>query len=115
MAAGYQNIYLNQGETFTTSLTLTDQNGEPYDLSYFSIYSQAKKSYYSTNVIINFNSAIQDASNGIVTLSANSAVTSNISPGILVYDTVIVDNLSGNITRVLEGQIFVSPAVTIVS
>ena len=41
MAAGYSDLFLNQGETFNTELTLNDPNGLPYNLTGFNIYSQA--------------------------------------------------------------------------
>jgi len=114
MAAGYQNLYLNQGETFTTSLTLDDPNGAPYNLTDFTVKSHAKKSYYSANTVIVFDASISDANNGIITLSANAQVTSNISAtSKLVYDVVISQANTGVVTRVLEGQIYVSPAVTL--
>lgn len=110
--AGYQNLYLNQGETFTTSLTLTDSNGDPYNLTGFDIASQAKKSFYSTNSIITFESLISDANNGVISLSANSSVTANITTSQLVYDIFIRQTSTGIVTKVLEGIIYTSPAVT---
>jgi hypothetical protein len=110
MAAGYQDIYLEQGVTYTNQITLDDSTGEPYNLTGFTVKSQAKKSYYSTNPTITFDAIIYDANNGVIQLSANSAVTANVAPGKLVYDIIIMG--SNNVTRVLEGQIFVSPAVT---
>jgi hypothetical protein len=113
MAAGYQDLFLEQGTTFTTQLTLADSNGEPYDLTGFTVKSQARKSYYSSNTAINFVASAYDASNGVIQLSANSAVTANVSSRQkLVYDVRITDTASNNVTRVLEGQIFVSPSVT---
>jgi hypothetical protein len=113
MSAGYQDLFLNQSETFTTSLTLDDVNGLPYNLTGFSVKSQAKRSYYANNVIINFDTSISDANNGVITLSANSATTANIpSTSKLVYDVFIKQNETGAVTKVLEGQIFISPAVT---
>ena len=112
MATGYQTIYLNQGETFTTSLTLDDENGSSYNLSGFSVKCHAKKSYYAQNATIVFDTTISDANTGTITISANSAVTSNLSAGTLVYDAIIVQDDTGIVTRVLEGQIIVSPAVT---
>jgi hypothetical protein len=113
MAAGYQDQFLEQGTTFTTELTLNDSNGTPYDLTGFTVSSKAKTSYYTNTIAINFNSTITDAANGKITISANSAVTANVSSRQkLVYDVRIVDGVSNNVTRVLEGQIFVSPAVT---
>ena len=112
MAAGYQNLFLNQGETFTTQLTLDDSNGLPYNLTGFSIASQAKKSYYTANTVITFDATISDANNGVIQLSANSATTANVYTPQLVYDVCIRQNSTGVVTRVLEGIIYVSPAVT---
>lgn len=111
--AGYQDIFLNQGETFNTVITLDDQNAEPYNLYNFEVSSRAKKSYYSNTIVLNFDASIIDANNGTIQLSANSAATANINPGRFVYDVVIKDNASGVVTRVLEGQIIVSPGVTL--
>ena len=113
MAAAYQDLFLEQGTTFSTELTLTDSNGYPYDLNDFTIRSQARKSYYSSNVVINFGTVIANANSGIVTLTANSNTTAAISATQkLVYDVIITDQIYGTVTRVLEGQIFISPSVT---
>lgn len=112
MSAGYQDIFLNQNETFSTSLTLNDVNGLPYNLTGFNVKSQAKRSYYSSNATMTFVATVTDANNGIISLSANSSITANVPSGKLVYDVIITDTIGGSVTRVLEGQIFVSPAVT---
>ena len=113
MAAGYQDQFLNQGETFNTLITLNDATGAAYNLTGFTAKSQAKTSYYAANATLVFNTTIYDASNGVIQLSANSATTSNISPRQkLVYDVITIDS-TGLVTRVLEGQIIVSPAVTL--
>jgi hypothetical protein len=114
MAAGYQDQYIEKGTDFTSQLTLKDSYGNPYNLSYFTVSSQARISYTSSNVALQFSSSIIDANNGIIQLSANSATTANIVPnyvGRLVYDVVITDS-TGIKSRVLEGQITVSPSVT---
>lgn len=112
MSNGYQDLFLNQAETFNTTLTLNDSNGNPYDLGSFTIRSCAKKSYYSNDIAIEFDASVQDANNGIIQLSSNSAIMANVSAGKLVYDVFMTHTDSGNVTKVLEGQIFVSPAVT---
>jgi hypothetical protein len=109
MPAAYTDLYLEQGTTFVTSVTLDGNNGEPYDLTYFTVRGEAKRSYYSSNTSLTFTSTITDASNGVIQLSATTA---NVPAGKLVYDVIITDTGSGTVTRVLEGQIFVSPAVT---
>jgi len=111
MPAAYQDQYLEQGTTFNTQITLDDNSGNAYNLAGFSVYSQAKKSYYSSNVILQFTSSVYDAANGIIQISANSATTANLPTGKMVYDVIISDN-TGAVTRVLEGKITVSPGVT---
>jgi hypothetical protein len=113
MSAGYQNIYLNQGEDFYTTITLYDNNGVPYNLTNFTIASQAKTSYYTANAAIVFSTSVFSANSGIISLAANNATTANVSARQkLVYDVYITDG-SGVKTRVLEGQVYVSPGVTI--
>jgi hypothetical protein len=76
------------------------------------INAQARKSYYSPNVAINFTTNIYDANNGVITLTANANTTAAISATQkLVYD-VILRNEDTTVTRVLEGRIFISPSVT---
>jgi len=111
--AGYQNLFIEQNSTYYETITLNDSYGNPYNLNGFRIASQAKQSYYSANTILTFNATVLDANNGIIALSANSSQTANIltNPPTLIYDVLIKDS-SNNVTRVLEGRIFVDPCVT---
>jgi len=112
--AAYQDLYMDKGTEFSEVITLTDDFSQPYNLNFYTAAAKARTSYITSNVAITFTSTITDAANGTLTLAANSAVTSNVIPnnvGKLVYDVVLTDN-SGKKTRVLEGQIFVSPNVT---
>ena len=110
MPAAYSNLYLEQGTTFNTTITLDDIYGELYDLSGYSANSQIRKSYYSSNATATFSTTINSQS-ATISLSLTSQVTSNIAPGRYVYDTTITDT-QGTITRILEGVIDVSPRVT---
>jgi hypothetical protein len=113
MAAGTQDLYIEQNSTYYETIALNDSYGNPYNLNGFRISSQAKQSYYSTNTILTFNTSIVDANNGVIALSANSSQTANIltAPPTLVYDVLIKDS-SNYVTKVLEGRIFVNPCVT---
>lgn len=112
MAAGYQELFLEQGTDFTTSLTLDDVNGVPYDLSNFVGKSLIKKSYYSTSATAEFVVSINDPLSGVINLTLDSPTTANIAAGRYVYD-VMIKNSSNNITRVLEGIVNVLPQVTV--
>lgn len=109
MPAAYTNLYLEQGTTFTSTVTIDDVYGELYDLSGYQAFAQIRKSYYSTNVTADFVATI-DSLRGTITLNLDAATTANISPGRYVYDAVIKDDQIT--TRILEGIIDVSPMVT---
>ncbi len=113
MAADYKDLFLEQGSTFKKTLTLKDDSGIPYNLSiYNTIKSQARRTHLASNTIIDFTCTIINASNGIIELSANSAVTANISNRKLVYDIIIANTSTNEIIRTSEGQIIVDFSVT---
>lgn len=110
MAAGYSNLYMEQGTSFSTSITLDDVYNNSYNLMGYTASSQIRKSYYSSSPTATFITSI-DSANGIITLSLGNTVTANINAGRYVYDTIITD-AARNVTRILEGVIDVSPCVT---
>ena len=112
MAAGYQELFLEQGTDFSTSITLDDVNGDPYNLTDFTAKSQMRKSYYSTSATAEFTITINSPTSGIIIMSLPSANTSNVAAGRYVYDVVIKDS-ANTVTRVLEGIVNVLPRVTI--
>jgi len=109
---GYSDQYLEQGSTFNTQITLDDVYNQPMNLSGFSVSSEARKSYYSANATIVFDSTVYDAANGIIQLSLDAATSANVPAGRLVYDVVLTQANTGLVTRVLEGLVYVSPSVT---
>ena len=111
MPAAYQNLYIEQGSTYNTNITLDDVYGETYNLSGYTANSQIRKSYYSSNATATFSTTI-DSQIGTISLDLTSQITANIAPGRYVYDATITDIQSGKITRILEGVIDVSPRVT---
>lgn len=110
MAAAYTNLYLEQGTTWSTTITLDDIYLNAYNLSGYTASSQMRKSHYSANTSAVLTTSINPLQ-GIITISLDSATTSNIAPGRYVYDTIIIDQ-NNNVTRVLEGIVDVSPSVS---
>lgn len=102
---GYQDLFISQGDTFTTQITLSDNFGTAYNLANFSVGSQARTSYFTANAALTFSTTIIDAANGVVQLAANSASTANLTKT-LVYDVLLKDS-SNNISKILEGRVFV--------
>jgi hypothetical protein len=112
MAAGYQELFLEQGSDYTTTITLNDVDGTPFDLSNITGKSQIRKSYYSSNPTAEFVITISDPTTGVLGITLDSANTANIAAGRYVYD-VVIKTESNVKTRVLEGIVNVLPQVTV--
>jgi hypothetical protein len=103
------NLVVDQGATFETVLTLTQDNGDLIDLTGYSGTAQLRKHYTSSNST-SFTVTLGGA-NGTVTLGMSANTTANVVAGRYVYDVELVD--SGNIaTRLIEGIVTVTPQVT---
>lgn len=107
--AQIQNIYIDQGTTFSLSLIVADQNGDPKDLTDYTAAAQMRKSYY-TNTAIDFTADITLPLDGEVTISLTATETSAIKAGRYVYDIEIEGE--SETLRVLEGIVVVNPEVT---
>lgn len=107
--AQVQNIYIDQGSTYSMSLNVTDQNGDPKDLSDYTVAAQMRKSYY-TNTAIDFDAEITYPLDGEVAISLTSETSAEIKPGRYVYDIEITG--PEETLRVLEGIVVVNPGVT---
>lgn len=112
MPVAYSDIFIAQATRYNKTITLKDDSGLPINLAGYSVTSYAKRSYYTNRVSIVFNTNITDASNGIITMTANSSITANIGPGKLVYDVIISNPTTGDAQRVQEGTVFISPSTS---
>ena len=72
---------------------------------------QLRSSYDASTVALSITVAITNASQGILNISATSSSTAALTEGIYVYDLELT-NSSGVVTRLLQGQVTVSPEVT---
>ena len=102
------NIVIDQGTDFTTDINVTDDAGDPVDLSTYTGAAQMRKHFTSTN---SFAFSVTASSVGVVTLSMNNSVTANITAGRYVYDCELTDS-SNTVSRLVEGIVTVTPNVT---
>jgi len=106
--ATQQNIVIDQGTTFSTTVTAKDSTGSAKDLTGYTTTAQIRKSYYSSSST-DFTTAQVDGT-GVITLSLTAAQTGNLKAGRYVYD---VESASSSETiRVVEGIVTVTPQVT---
>lgn len=102
------NLIIDQGATFSTDITLTDENGDVLNLDGYTASSQLRKWYTSTTAI-NFTTYV-DIVNGILTLSLTENQTKNLVAGRYVYDVELSDGQT--VSRIVEGIVTVTPNVT---
>ena len=108
--ASISNIFIDQGATFTTTVTVTDSSGSAVNLSGYSVAAQIRKTFLSASATA-FTASISNASSGEITISLSPTQTAALEAGRFVYDVVITAS-GGTKTRVVEGQVTVNPSVT---
>ena len=108
--AAVSNFYIDQGADFSTTLYLTDSNGDVLNLTDYTALGQVRKTYGSSTIAATFTLALT-AATGQVTVTLTDVQTAALTSGRYVYDILITDS-SGDKTRILEGHATVVPSVS---
>lgn len=103
-----KNLYVDQGSSFVETIQTSDSNGQPLNLNNYTVTSQIKKSYTATDSIY-FDISI--INNTQIQLYLDSYATANLTSVKYVYDVILSDD-NGNVDRIQEGTIIVSPGVS---
>lgn len=109
--ATISNIFIDQGATFSTTVTIEDGVGSPLDLTGYTALAQIRKTYQSTTATAFTSTFDSDRTTGLITISLTDSQTSSLEEGRYVYDLLISD-VSGTKTRVVEGIVTVNPSVS---
>ena len=109
--ATISNIFIDQGATFSTTVTIEDGTGSPLDLTGYTALAQIRKTYQSTTATDFTSTFDADRTTGLITISLTNTQTAALEEGRYVYDLLITD-LSGTKTRVVEGIVTVNPSVS---
>ena len=104
------NLTIDQGATFNAQIDISDDSGNTQNLTGYSVAGQIRKSYDSTTYTA-FSASVSNATGGTITISLTSTQTNALAAGRYVYDVEITSG-GGVVTRVLEGQVEVTPGVT---
>lgn len=105
------NIFIDQGATFSTSVTVTESDDSSFDLTNYTALAQLRKTYESLTSV-DFSTTISSSpTSGVISLELTSTQTAALEPGRYVYDLVITSN-GGIKTRVIEGIATVNPSVS---
>jgi hypothetical protein len=104
------NLTVDQGATFNAQIDISDDSGNTQNLTGYSVAGQIRKSYDSTTYTA-FSASVSNATGGTVSIALTAAQTNALASGRYVYDVEITSS-GGVVTRVLEGQVEVTPGVT---
>lgn len=109
------NLVIDQGSTFSADIDVTDASGDALVLTAYQqtngVRGQLRKTYQSTTAV-DFSASVHSATGGIVRIGLSATATNALKAGRYVYDVEIEHGTTGEVTRIVEGQIEVTPGVT---
>ena len=108
--AAVSNLAIDQGTTFSVTITVTDDTGSARNLTNYTARSQMRRSYYTTaNTAFTANHL--SPSDGTISLDLSASQTSALKAGRYVYDVELVSN-TATVERIIEGIVTIYPEVT---
>ena len=115
MTAGIYNFTIDQGSTWTLQLVYNDPQGAPINLTGYTAKMQVRRKFDSATAVLTLstsNGGISITGNtGTINLIATDEQTGVIEGGLYVYDLELENG--GAITRLIQGQVTISPQVTL--
>lgn len=110
MASPTVNIVIDKGTYFENTFFVNNDDGSTYDLIGYTASSKIRKHPTSTNS--QSFSVFIVSSQGKITLSMSSSITSQLTEGRNYYDILLIDPY-GDRTKVIEGTAIVNPSVSV--
>jgi len=108
--ATVSNLFVDAGASYSNIISVAATNGQPLNLTGYSVASQMRKSYQSSTAY-NFTASVFNAEQGKVRLQLTPQQSEAIPAGRWLYD-VEITSPSGSKTRVVEGIVTVNPQIT---
>ena len=107
--ANSQDIFIDQGADFSAQVTVK-KDGLDFDLTGYTFEAQIRKTMNTSTAIASFTVTINSENNNVVDLFLTSTQTASLDSKRYVYDLEATKN--GNVYRLIQGHITVSPNVT---
>jgi hypothetical protein len=111
MAAGLLNILIEQGATFSRTLTVESAPGTPINLTGYTFAGKMRKNLTDTTAAVAFTLSVSSASSGQVLWTLSATQTDALAPQVHRYD-IEMTAPGGTVTRILEGEAWVSGSAT---
>jgi hypothetical protein len=109
--AAKANILIDQGTDFSTTLTVTGDDGSVIDLTGYSANGHIRKHYTSTTATVFTCTFGSPRTDGQLTISLSRDITDVLEAGRYVYDVELTSS-ANNRSRLVEGVVTVTPQVT---
>ena len=108
--ATVSNLFVDAGANYSNIISVAATNGQPLNLTGYTVASQMRKSYQSSTAYT-FACSVYDAANGKIRMQLDPSQSGAIPAGRWLYD-VEITSPSGTKTRVVEGIVTVTPEIT---
>lgn len=106
------DLYLDKGTEFVAIFPpVTTSDGSVVNLTGYTVTSLMRRSY-ATRYAVQITAAITNASAGIIKLSLTNVETSGLAVARWVYDVMIENNTTHEITKVFDGILTVNPSTS---
>ena len=113
-ASGFYRLDIQQGSSFTITLTIKDAAGLPLNLSGYGIRTRIRPSFGSTGDLGQFSgSIVVPEASGIIALSGTAVFTSGVPVTQAAYGVEVFNSGESDVFKVLGGYIYVAPEVNI--
>jgi hypothetical protein len=112
LSAGILNILLEQGATFSRTITVEQTPGVPLNLTGYTFAGQMRRNYTDANAAATFAITVTNAALGQASWGLTANQTDALIPQTHRYDIELIQASSGTRTRLLEGEAFVSASMT---
>lgn len=110
--AVYANLVIDQGSRFVSTINVEDGSGLPYPLGGYGARGQIRRTYKSTTSYPIL-CTVNRPNEGEIDITVPTSVTGVMNAGRYVYDIEIYNlNDPTDVTRVIEGQVEVTPRAT---
>ena len=104
------NLAIDQGTTYSVTITVTDDTGSARNLTNYTPRAQMRRSYY-TSANTAFTASVASPTDGTITLNLTDTQTSALKAGRYVYDLELVSN-AATVERIVEGIVTIYPEAT---
>lgn len=110
MPATQYNLLVEQGATLTATLTVTNSDGTPFNLTGYTAAGKIRAGYTDDTALVSLTFAIPSPATGVITLSLTAAQTAALPVTRGVYDVTITSGSTA--LRILQGSVTISPTAS---